>query len=195
MPGRMSFNARAQPLAQFFRALRYVREPLKERAQIQSRADGEYRQAFASPEVFQNAQSPLAVAPRGDVILWAKHVNQMMRNAAAFEGARFCGANIKTTIELRRITGYNFPAESLSKLHAERRLSRCRRTNNNDERQKRFDFTHRKRRCRARTKIKISMKNARRRLPRTCWRVSFTDKQLRSANYTGNKTAARCTVR
>src|SRR5260370_36859697 len=178
MPGPMFFNARAQPLAQFFRALRYVREPLKERAQIQSRADGEYRQAFASPEVFQNAQSPLAVAPRGDVILWAKHVNQMVRNAAAFGGARLCGANIKTTIELRRITGYNFPAESLRKLHAERRLSRCRTTNNNNERQKRFDVTHRKRRCRARTESKISTRSGRSRLPRTTWRGCFTGAPL-----------------
>src|SRR5260370_24240408 len=103
MPGRMFFNARAQPLAQFFRALRNVRETLKQRAQIQSRADGEYRQAFASPEVFQNAQSPLAVPPRSGVILLAKYVNQMMRNAAALEGATLCGVNITTTIELRRI--------------------------------------------------------------------------------------------
>src|SRR5258708_914614 len=195
MPGRMFFNARAQSLAQFFRALRNVRKTLEQRAQIQSRADGEYRQSFPLPEIFQNAQGPLAVAPRGCVILWAKNVNQMMRNAAAFGGARFCSANIKTAIELRRIAGYNFSAESLSKLHAERRLSRCRRTNNNNERQKRFDFTHRKRRCRARTKRKMSIKSARRRLPRTCWRESFTDTRLRSANYTGNKTAARCTVR
>jgi hypothetical protein len=96
MAGRMLFHAGPEPRAQFLRALRNVRKTFEQRAQIQSRADGEYRQSFPLPEIFQNAHGPLSVAPRGCVILWAKNVNQMMRNAAAFEGARFCGANVKT---------------------------------------------------------------------------------------------------
>src|ERR1700687_1052902 len=195
MAGRMFLNACAEPLAQFFRALRNVRETLEQRAQIQSCPDGEYGQAFALPQVFQNLQSQLAVASRGCLILGPKNVDQMVWNAAAFGWSGLCGANIKAAIELRRIAGHNFPAELLRELHAERRLSRCRRTNDGQERQERFVFTHRKRRCRARTKRKISTKSARRRLPRTCWRGSFTGKRLRLANYIGNKTAARCTVR
>src|ERR1700687_897381 len=195
MAGRMFLNACAKPLAQFFRALRNFRKTLAQRAQIQSCPDGENRQAFALPQVVQNLQSQLAVASRGCLIVEPKNVDQMEWNDAAFGWSGLCGANIKAAIELRRIAGHNFPAELLRELHAERRLSRCRRTNDGHERQERFIFAHRKRRCRARTKRKMSTKSARRRLPRTCWRGSFTGKRLRSANYTGNKTAARCTVR
>src|SRR5882762_11529310 len=195
MAGRVRFNARAQPLAQFFRALRNVRETFEQRAQIQSGAGGEYRQPIPLPQAVQNSQGQLAVSARGRFFLRAKNIHQVMRNTAAFGGTGFCGANIKAAIELRRIADHNFPAEPLRELHAERRLSRSRGANNNNERQERFVFTHRKRRCRARTKRKISTKSARRRRPRTCWRGSFTDKRLRSANYTGNKTAARCMVR
>src|SRR5437016_7056952 len=195
MAGRVLFNARAQPLAQFFRALRNVCETFEQRAQIQSRAGGEYRRELPLPQAAQNRQRGLAISARGRLFLRAEDIHQVMRNATAFGGRGFCSANIKPAIELRRIAGHNFSAEPLRDSHAERRLSRCRSTNNNNERQKRFVFAHRKRRCRARTKRKMSMKSARRRLPRPGWRVSFTDKRLRSADYTGNKTAARCTVR
>src|SRR5439155_27184820 len=195
MAGRVLFNARAQPLAQFLRALRNVRETLEQRAQVQSRAGGEYWQALPLPQAVQHRQRRLAISARGRFFLRAKNIHEVMRDAAAFGRSGFCSANIKPAIELRRIAGQNFPAEPLRESHPERRLSRCRRTNNNNERQKRFVFAHRKRRGRARTKRKMSMKSARRRMPRTCWRVSFTDKRLRSANYTGNKTSSRCKVR
>ena len=195
MAGRVLFSARAQPPAQFSRALRNVREPLEQRAQIQSRADGEYRQTLPLSQARQYRQRQLAISARGRLFLRAKDIHQVMRNAVAFRGGGFCGANIKPAIELRRIAGHNFAAEPLRESRTERRLSRCRRTNNNNQGQKRFLFAHRKRRCRARTKRKMSMKSTRRRLPRTCWRLSFTDMRLRSANYTGNKIAARCTVR
>src|SRR5713101_6388379 len=97
----------------------------------------------------------------------------MMWNAAAFGEAGLCGANIKAAIELRRIASQHFPAEPLRELQTERRLSGCRRTNDGNERQERFVFFHRKRRCRTRTKRKMSTKSARRILPRTCWRGSF----------------------
>src|ERR1700674_3590815 len=195
MAGRLLFNARAQPLAPLFRARRHVRETAEHRAQIQSRAGGEYWQPFPLPQAVQHGQRQLAISARGRFFLWAENIHQVMRNAAAFGGAEFCGAYIKAAIELRRIARYHSPAEPLREIDTERRLSRCRRANNNNERQKRFVFAHRTRRCRARTKRKMSTKSARRRLPRTCWRLSFTDKRLRSANYTRNKTAARCTVR
>ena len=56
MAGRVVFNARAQPVAQFFRALRNVRETLEQHAQIQSRAGGEYRQALPLPQAVQHRQ-------------------------------------------------------------------------------------------------------------------------------------------
>ena len=146
MAGRMLLNACAEPQGQFFRALRNVRKTLEQSAQIQSCADGEYRQAFALPQVLQNLQSQLAVASRSCVVFGPKNVDQMVRNAAPFGRSGFCGANIKTAIELRRIAGHNFPAELLRDLHAERRLSRCRRTNDGHERQEHFIFAHRTRR-------------------------------------------------
>src|ERR1700674_3350142 len=193
--GRMLSSACAEPLAQFFRALRNVRKTLEQRTQIQSCADGEYWQAFALPQVFQNLQSQLAIASRGCIVPRPKDVDQVMRDATSIGGAWFCSANIKAAIKLRRIASHDFSAEPLRELYTECRLSRRRRTNDGNERQERFVFTHRKKRCRARTKRKMSTKSARRRLPRTCWRGSFTGKQLQSANCIGNRTATRCTVR
>src|SRR5712671_6529213 len=166
MPGRMLFVSRAYALAQFFRALRIVRKTFEERVQIQSCAYGKYRQVSAFAQVFQNLQGELAVASSGGIVPWPKNVDQMVRNAAAFGEAGLGRANIKAAIELRRIARYNFPAEPLRECHAERRLSRSRRTNNGNERQGLFVFAHRKRRCRARTRRKMSTKSARRRLPR-----------------------------
>src|SRR6267143_5292944 len=128
MAGRMLLEAGAKPLAQFFRALRNVRKAIEQRAPIQSRADGEYLQAFAFAQVFQNLQSQLAVAPRSCIVSWPQNIDQVMRNAAAFGQAGFSSANVKAAIELRRIAGDNFPGEPLRELHAERRFSRCRRT-------------------------------------------------------------------
>src|SRR5260370_15427465 len=169
MAGWVLFNARAKPLAQCFRALRNVRETFEQRAQIQSRAGGEYRQPFPLPQAVQHRQRQLAVAARGRFFLRAKNIHQVMRNAAAFGGARFCSANIKATIELRRIADHNFPAEPLREFNAEPPLSRTRRANNNNERQQRSVFTPRKRRRRARARRKISTKRARSRLPATSW--------------------------
>src|SRR3981081_2113931 len=109
MAGRMFLDARAQALAPFLRAMRTVRATLKQRAPIQSRADGEYRQAFAFAQVFQNLQSQLAVAPRSCIVFWPKNIDQVMRNAAAFGQAGFSSTNVKAAIELRRIAGDNFP--------------------------------------------------------------------------------------
>src|SRR6266478_10014232 len=44
MAGRMLFDAGAEALAQFFRPLRNVCKTFEERTQIQSCADGKYRQ-------------------------------------------------------------------------------------------------------------------------------------------------------
>src|SRR6266851_3590919 len=170
MAGRMLFDAGAEALAQLFRPLRNVRKTFEERTQIQSCADGKYRRVFAFAQVFQNLQGELAVASRGGIVPWPKNVDQMMRNATAFVEAGLCRANIKAAIELRRIARHHFSAEPLREAHTERRLSRCRRTNNGNERQELFISAHRKRRCRARTKRKMSTKSARRRLPKTCWR-------------------------
>src|SRR5438132_13462068 len=90
----------------------------------------------------------------------------------------------KSAIELRPIEGHHFPAEPLGELHAEQRLPRSRRTDDGHERQERFLFAHRKRRCRARTKRKMSTNRARRRLPKTFWRGTFT--------FAGNKTRGEC---
>ncbi len=134
MTGRVLFGACAEPLPQFFRALRNVGKTFKQRAQIQSRAHGEYRQALALTQVPQSAQSELAVAPRGCIILWSKHVDQMMWNAAPFGIGGLCGADVKAAIQLRRIACHNFPAKAFRELHSERRLPRCRRTDNGNER-------------------------------------------------------------
>src|SRR5438552_9494014 len=107
-----------------------------------------------------------------------------MRYAAALGRGGLRGANIKAAVELRRIAGHHFSAETLRKLHAERRLSRSRGANDGHERQERVGFAHRKKRCRARTKRKMSTKSARRRLPKTCWRGTFT--------FAGNKTRGEC---
>ncbi len=184
MAGRVLFHARAQALAQFFRALRNVRKTFEQRAQIQSRADGEYGQPFPLPETVEHGQRQLAISARGGFFLRAKNIHQVMRNAAALRGAGFCGANIKAAIELRRIAGHHFSAKLLRESYAERRLSRSRRANDGNEWQELLVFVHRKRRCRARTKRNISTKSARRRLPKTCWRGIFT--------FAGNTTLWEC---
>src|SRR5260370_15374944 len=145
MAGRMLFGTGTEALAQFFRALRNVCTTFEERAQIQSCADGKYRQVSAFAQVFQNLQGELPVASSRGIVPWPKNVDQMMRNATAFGEAGLCRANIKAAIELRRIARYNLPAEPLRECHAQRRLSRSRRTNNGTERQELFVFAHRHR--------------------------------------------------
>src|SRR6266436_3241025 len=146
---------------------RFRVEPLEDAMQMAGRMLFDAG-AEALAQFFQNLQGELAVASSGGIVPWPKNVDQMVRNAAAFGEAGLGRANIKAAIELRRIARHNFPAEPLREAHAERRLSRCRRTNNGNERQELFIFAHRKRRCRARTKRKMSTKSARRRLPRIC---------------------------
>src|SRR5258708_32894916 len=84
MTGRMLFDARTEPFAQFFGALRNLGKALKKRSQIQSGANCEYRQPFALPQVLKNLQSKLAVAPGFVVILRTNNVDQMMVNAGEF---------------------------------------------------------------------------------------------------------------
>ena len=191
MAGRVFFSARPQPPTEFFRAQRNVREAFQQHAQVQSRPDSEDRQAFPVSQVLQCGQCQLAIATCSCFVFRIENVDQVMRNAAAFGCVGFCRTYVKPAIELRGIAGHHFPAEPLGQPYAERGLARCRWTNDGHERQKGVFSAHRTRRCRARTRMKMSTKRARRRLPRTCWRVSFTDKPLRSANCTGNKTAAR----
>ena len=54
MAGGMLMDARAKALAQFFRTLRDIRKAFEQRAQVQSGAHGEDRQAFSFPQVLQN---------------------------------------------------------------------------------------------------------------------------------------------
>src|SRR5260370_16499499 len=61
MAGRMLASGCAEPLAQFFRTLRHVGQALEQRAQIQSSANGEYRQTLAPPQFSPNFQRQLAV--------------------------------------------------------------------------------------------------------------------------------------
>src|SRR5260370_1422066 len=139
-PMPLSSSGCAEPLGQFFRTLRPVGQALEQRAQIQSSANGEYRQALALPQVCQNLQGQLAVAACSRIVLWPKNVDQMMRNAAAFEQSWLCRPNIKAAIELGRIASHSFPAQPLSEHHAKRPLSRCRRTNNGNGPQERVIF-------------------------------------------------------
>src|SRR5437660_12859106 len=164
--------------------LRNIRKTFKQSAQIQSCADGEDRQAVPPSQVLQNLQSHLAVAAGGCVVPRPKNVNQVMRYAAALGRGGFCSTNVKAAIELRRIASHHFSAEPFRKLDAERRLYISRRNCDGHEGQERFAFAHRKRRCRARTKRKMSTNSARRRLPKTCWRGTFT--------FAGNKTREGC---
>ena len=61
----MLLRARAQPLSQFFGALWHFRQSLKQRPQIQSRADGKNRQTASAPQIFQNNQRHLTVSAGG----------------------------------------------------------------------------------------------------------------------------------
>src|SRR6266404_281532 len=98
----------------------------------------------------------------------------MMRNAATLGGAGFGCSNIESAVKLRRIAGHYFPAQLLSEPHTQRGLAGSRRANDGHKRQKRLRIAHRKKMCRARKTKTASTTRARSRLPRTCWRDSFT---------------------
>src|SRR5205807_1802068 len=117
MAGRVLFNARAQPLAQFFRALRNVRKTFEQRAQIQSRAGSEYWQPFPLPQTVQHGQRQLAVSARGRFFLRAKNIQQVMRNAAAFGGAWSSRANTNAASQPGRMARYPFPAAPRRRRH------------------------------------------------------------------------------
>src|ERR1700719_397062 len=98
----------------------------------------------------------------------------MVGNSATLWDSWFCGADVEAAIELRGIARDYFAAEPPGQPNAQRRFTRSRGTYDGNEWPIRFVWSHRKRRWRARTKIKISTNSARRRLPRICWRASFT---------------------
>src|SRR6267142_3400139 len=98
----------------------------------------------------------------------------MMRNAATLGCAGFGCPNIEFAIKLRRIAGHHFPAQLLSKPHTQRGLAGSRRANDGNKGQKHFRIAHRKKMWRARKTKTTSTTRARSRLPRTCWRETFT---------------------
>src|SRR5260370_15072278 len=84
MAGRMLFDTGTEALAQFFRALRNVCKTFEERGQIQSCADGKYRQVSAFAQVFQNLQGELACASRSGIVPWPQNAHQLVRKNTSF---------------------------------------------------------------------------------------------------------------
>src|SRR4029077_17034419 len=96
---------------------------------------------------------------------------------------RFPGTDVETFVKLRRVASHYFSVKPLGEPHSKCRLARSRRPYYGHKRQKRLVLIHGNRRWRARTNRKISTNKKRRRLPRTCWRASFTSVRSLVANY------------
>jgi len=111
VPGTMFLRAVPQPLAKLLGALRDVREALEECAQIQSRANGENREARAVAQIGEDREGHLPIAACRGRVLRAEHINQVMRNPAALGRRRLCRAHVEPAIELRRIARDYFAAE------------------------------------------------------------------------------------
>jgi len=120
VPGTMLLRALPQSLAKFLGALRDIREAFEERAQIQSRADGENREARAVAQTVEDREGHLPVAACRGRVLRAEHINQVMRNAAALGSRRLCRADVEPAIELRRIARDYFAAELFRQPDAQR---------------------------------------------------------------------------
>src|SRR3989449_457626 len=115
-----------------------------------------------------------AIASRSRFFLWPQHIDQMMRDPAALGSAGLGSPNIESAIKLRRIAGHHFSAQPLGEPDTQRGLAGSRRANDGNKRQKSFRIAHRKKMWRARKTKTTSTTRARSRLPRTCWRETFT---------------------
>ena len=107
-----------QPFAQFLGALGYVREPLEQRAQIQTRTYRENRQPFSPAQVLQRHQCQFTIAACRSGLTRIEHIDQVMRDSPAFLNPGLGGSDVEPAIQLRGIARYHFPTEPLGEPHS-----------------------------------------------------------------------------